>query len=101
VLIRFDDDIDDADLPPVTNPDGIAPRQTSLESGKITGKEAKNEGALFIPLGWSRLQQGELYTTSDPEWQEFVKLSKDRKKLEKLRGEESIQSPLKITRLRV
>jgi hypothetical protein len=36
---------------------------------------------MFIPLGWSRLQQGELYTTSDPEWQEFVKLSKDRKKL--------------------
>ncbi|CAG7956550.1 unnamed protein product [Penicillium nalgiovense] len=87
VLIRFDDDIDDADLPPVTNPEGIAPRQTSLESGKITGKEVENEGALFIPLGWSRLQQGELYTTSDPEWQEFAKLSKDRKKLEKLRDE--------------
>lgn len=101
MLIRFDDDTDDADLPPVANLEETAPRQTSLGSGEITGKEVENEGVLFIPLAWSRLQQGELYTTSDPEWQEFVKLSKDRKKLQKLRGEKSIQSPLKIVRLRV
>ncbi|CAG8901895.1 unnamed protein product [Penicillium egyptiacum] len=90
VLIRFDDDTDDADLPPVTNPEEIAPRQTSLGSGEITGKEVgkevENEGAVFIPLAWSRLQKGELYTTSDPEWREFVKVSKDRKQLEKLRN---------------
>ncbi|CAI7637882.1 unnamed protein product [Penicillium glandicola] len=87
VLIRFDDDTDDSDIPSVPNPGETTPRQTSLGSGEITGKEVENEGALFIPLAWSRLQQGELYTTSDPEWQEFVKLSKDRKKLQKLRDE--------------
>ncbi|EKV04971.1 hypothetical protein PDIG_82050 [Penicillium digitatum PHI26] len=80
-------DIDDTNLPLVANSDETAPRQISLGSGEISGKEVENEGALFIPLAWSRLQQGELYTTSDPEWQEFVKLSKDRKKLQKLRDE--------------
>ncbi|KAJ5783670.1 uncharacterized protein N7518_009347 [Penicillium psychrosexuale] len=87
VLIRFVDDTEDADLPPMANPEKTSPRQTSVGSGEITGKEVENEGALFIPLAWSRLQQGELYTTSDPEWQEFVKFSKDRKKLQKLRDE--------------
>lgn len=90
MLVRFDDDTDDADLPPVANSEETAPRETSLGSGEITGKEVENEGVLFIPLAWSRLQQGELYATSDPEWQEFVKLSKDRKRLQKLRGEKSI-----------
>lgn len=101
MLVRFDDDSDDADPPPVTNSEETAPRQTPLGSREITGKEVKNEGALFIPLAWSRLQQGELYTASDPEWQEFVKLSKDRKKLQKLRGEKWSESPLMIIRLQV
>lgn len=101
MLVRFDDDADDADIPPMANSEEIAPRETSLRTGKTTGKEVENEGVLFIPLAWSRLQQGELYATSDPEWQEFVKLSKDRKKLQKLRGEKSIQFPLMIIGLRV
>ncbi|KOS45509.1 hypothetical protein ACN38_g3558 [Penicillium nordicum] len=87
VLVRFDDDTDDADIPPVANSGEIAPLEASSGSGETTGKEVENEGVLFIPLAWSRLQQGELYATSDPEWQDFVKLSKDRKKLQKLRDE--------------
>lgn len=98
MLVRFDDDTDDADIPPVGNSEEIAPRETSLGGSETTGKEVENEGVLFIPLAWSRLQQGELYATSDPEWQEFVKLSKDRKKLQKLRGEKSIQSPPMVLR---
>ncbi|KAJ5173978.1 uncharacterized protein N7500_001909 [Penicillium coprophilum] len=86
VLVRFDDDTDDEDIPPVAKSLETAPGQTS-RSGNITGKEVENEGALFIPLSWSRLQQGELYAASDPEWQEFVKVSKDRKKLQRLRDE--------------
>lgn len=101
MLVRFDDDTDDADITPVANSEEIVSRETSLGSGETTGKEVENEGVLFIPLAWSRLQQGELYATSDPEWQEFVKLSKDRKKLQKLRGKKSIQFPLIIIRLRV
>ncbi|OQE06994.1 hypothetical protein PENVUL_c015G08341 [Penicillium vulpinum] len=92
VLVRFDDDTDDDDIPPVTNQAEASPRQIS-ESGEITGKEVENDGAMFIPLAWSRLQQGELYTIMDPEWQVFVKLSKDHEKLERLRGKESIHSP--------
>jgi len=88
--VRFDDDTDDEDTPTVINPGEIASRQTPRESAESTGKESVNEDALFIPLSWSRLQKGELYATSDPEWQAFVMLSKDRKKLQALRGEQSI-----------
>lgn len=101
MLVRFDDDTDDADIPPVANSGEIAPLEASSGSGETTGKEVENEGVLFIPLAWSRLQQGELYATSDPEWQGFVKLSKDRKKLQKLRGKKAIQSSLMIIRSRV
>lgn len=94
MLVRFEDDTDDAEISPVTNP-GESNPQNSRQSGKVTRKDVENEDALFIPLGWSRLQKGELYTTSDPEWQEFVKLSKDRKKLQQLRGEILILSPSK------
>jgi hypothetical protein len=52
----------------------------------LTEDELGEEDGLFIPLTWSWLQEGELYTASDPEWQEFVTISKDRKKLQKLRG---------------
>ncbi|KAJ5566982.1 hypothetical protein N7535_006288 [Penicillium sp. DV-2018c] len=91
VLIRFlddNDDVDDNDLStPTTNLDQVAAGQTSGQSGEAPVEELVDGNALFIPLAWSRLQEGELYTTSDPEWQEFVKLSKDQKKLQQLRDE--------------
>jgi hypothetical protein len=90
VLVRFDDDTDDTDSSAVPDPTDAAPRDTSQGSGNKSGKEVEDEDALFIPLAWSRLQTGELYSTSDPEWQAFVKISKDRKKLQKLRGKEFV-----------
>jgi hypothetical protein len=105
VLIRFDDDtddVDDDDLSTATaNLDQVAARQTSGQSGEVPREEIANDDALFIPLAWSRLQKGELYTTSDPEWQEFVKLSNNKKKLQQLRGEILILSPFEIIGLQV
>lgn len=104
VLVRFDDDTDDADSPiaiPPAAPAGVSPRQSPRESGEAAGKEGESEDTLFIPLAWSRLQKGDLYTASDPEWQEFVKLSKNRKKLQQLRGENLISSNLKYLDLQV
>lgn len=91
ILLQFDDTLDDAD------------DIQEAPSGKIgVGKNRKNdtEGHLenpasvtidtdpvFIPLGWPRLRKGELYAASDPEWQEFVKTSRDREKLQYLRDE--------------
>ena len=36
-----------------------------------------DEDALFIPFGWPKQQPRTFYKGSDPEWQEFIKLSKD------------------------
>ncbi|CEO58517.1 hypothetical protein PMG11_03236 [Penicillium brasilianum] len=88
VLVRFDDDD--------THDDQTAP-ETALENAslhraaggidELTKEELKEEDRVFIPLTWSWLEEGDLYTASDPEWQEFVSISKDRKKLQKLRDE--------------
>ncbi|BDD57933.1 hypothetical protein MAP00_003252 [Monascus purpureus] len=45
------------------------------------------EDTFFIPLGWPRLRKGDFYALSDPEWQQFVKISQDSRKLELLRDE--------------
>lgn len=87
VLVRFDDDTRDADVTPEP-----APNTTSLHQGPRGGEELLEDeeetgSPLFIPLTWSWLEEGELYAASDPEWQEFVQISKDRTKLQKLRGE--------------
>lgn len=86
VLVRFDDD-DTQDNQ--TAPEA-ALENTSLHrtagGDELTEEELAEEDRVFIPLTWSWLEEGELYTASDPEWQEFVTISKDRKKLQKLRG---------------
>ena len=48
--------------------------------------EDDDEGQSFIPLSWPYLRPGEFYAPKDPEWLEFVKLSKDKAKLQSLRG---------------
>ncbi|KAL2869918.1 uncharacterized protein BJX67DRAFT_299653 [Aspergillus lucknowensis] len=46
-----------------------------------------NSDAIFIPLGWPQLREGELYAESDPEWKAFVEISKDREKIKTLKDE--------------
>lgn len=86
MLVRFDDD-DTQDAKTAPEP---AIENTSLHRAtggdELTEEELAEEDRVFIPLTWSWLEEGELYTASDPEWQEFVTISKDRKKLQKLRG---------------
>lgn len=89
MLVQFDDDKDE-DADTVSSPDKPAASKGPAESANNAEKESDDEDALFIPLAWSRLEKGELYATSDPEWQEFVKLSKDREKLQALRGKRHI-----------
>ena len=42
--------------------------------------------SLFIPLGPPRHREGDFYSASDPEWQEFVRIAKDDKKMKSLKG---------------
>lgn len=87
VLVRFDDDAYGADLSTEPSPEETASPQSSAGVDELAEDEVEDGAPLFIPLTWSQLREGELYTTSDPEWQQFVQISKDRKKLQKLRNE--------------
>ncbi|KAL4752694.1 hypothetical protein BDW72DRAFT_202181 [Aspergillus terricola var. indicus] len=42
--------------------------------------------AVFIPTGWTQLEEGRLYAATDPEWKEFVKISRSPEKLQLLKG---------------
>lgn len=49
-------------------------------------EEVAASDPFFIPLGWPRLREGKFYSSLDPEWREFVRISRDSKKLESLKG---------------
>ena len=85
VLIRIDGNAHGPDLSLDPGSELTVDRKFH-EDDMLADNEGIDEGSLFIPLTWSRLQEGELYTASDPEWQAFVQISKDRKRLQKLRG---------------
>ncbi|KAM5467190.1 hypothetical protein MferCBS49748_004121 [Microsporum ferrugineum] len=55
------------------------------------GTEEDDDDPLFIPLGLPRLVEGEFYSGLDPEWQTFIKISKDKKSLEALKGQLAIE----------
>ncbi|EAL85160.1 hypothetical protein AFUA_8G03910 [Aspergillus fumigatus Af293] len=48
-------------------------------------EEVAASDPFFIPLGWPRLREGKFYSSLDPEWREFVRISRDSKKLESLK----------------
>jgi hypothetical protein len=87
VLVRFDDDeAPEGHTAPESGLENTSLHRTSGGIDGLTEDELEEAGRVFIPLTWSWLEEGELYTASDPEWQEFVSISKDRKKLQELRG---------------
>ncbi|KAK9547958.1 uncharacterized protein AFUA_8G03910 [Aspergillus fumigatus Af293] len=50
-------------------------------------EEVAASDPFFIPLGWPRLREGKFYSSLDPEWREFVRISRDSKKLESLKDD--------------
>ncbi|KAJ5975201.1 hypothetical protein N7481_008908 [Penicillium waksmanii] len=61
--------------------------ESKRQDKEIAEEEAEEDEPVFIPLTWYlEEQEGEFYTASDPEWQVYSKISKDREKLQKLRG---------------
>jgi hypothetical protein len=46
--------------------------------------EFADEDSFFIPLTWSKKLPRSFYKGSDPEWQEFVKISKDKPRHKKI-----------------
>ncbi|KAJ5246955.1 hypothetical protein N7468_001938 [Penicillium chermesinum] len=72
-LLRFEDDADDTDtLLPGQVSEASSPREATSTRQNSREDEHNEEGPVFIPLTWSWLEEGELYRSSDPEWQEFL-----------------------------
>lgn len=83
VLVRFDGDDDSPKTPSLED----APSRGGVGVNTFNEDEEEDVAPLFIPLTWSSLQEGELYQRSGPEWQRFLEISKDPKKLHELRHE--------------
>lgn len=66
--------------------DGDTVQSSGGDGRKRSSTEDAEAEPIFIPLGWPRSSQGELYAASDPEWLEFVKIARDQEKLRILRG---------------
>lgn len=50
----------------------------------ISDSEFAEEDSFFIPLTWAKKLPRSFYKGSDPEWQEFVKISKDKDRHKKI-----------------
>ncbi|OGM39967.1 hypothetical protein ABOM_011251 [Aspergillus bombycis] len=91
VLLQFDNTLDDSDATQEALPGkaGVGENRKDETEGRLKNPASGtiDSDPVFIPLGWPRLHKGELYAASDPEWQEFVKTSRDREKLQYLRDE--------------
>ncbi|KAI4730786.1 hypothetical protein E4T49_01138 [Aureobasidium sp. EXF-10728] len=57
------------------------------EEVQISDSEFADENSLFIPLTWAKKLPRSFYKGSDPEWQEFVKVSKDKARHKKIQSE--------------
>lgn len=72
-----------------------AEKEAERAAKKAAERDAEDHEPLFIPLSWYRdEQEGVYYTAADPEWQEFARISRDGKKIQKLRGSLSFFFPL-------
>jgi hypothetical protein len=85
VLLQFDDTLHDVDEVEESQ-SGNKRSVKDTDENRQYSEEATDADPIFIPLGWPRLRKGELYVASDPEWKEFAKISRDREKLQALRG---------------
>lgn len=62
--------------------------QTTVDSHSAPETTSRDRiEAVFIPTGWSHLEEGRLYAATDPEWKEFVKISQSPEKLQSLKDE--------------
>jgi hypothetical protein len=56
-----------------------------------------DDDSLFIPLTWAKKLPRSFYKGSDPEWQEFVKVSKDKARHKKIQCNHPLSQPLLLT----
>ncbi|KAF2636368.1 hypothetical protein P280DRAFT_378860, partial [Massarina eburnea CBS 473.64] len=69
------------------NPEEVAREGREITDEEEDEDEDEEEGLIFFPTGFSRPKPRTFYKGSDPEWQEFVKLARDRNRINRIRGE--------------
>ena len=57
-----------------------------LDDVELEPEDGDEDSSLFIPLSFPKVLPQEYYKATDPEWQEFVKFSKDAKRKKSVRG---------------
>ncbi|GLB11495.1 hypothetical protein AtubIFM57258_008365 [Aspergillus tubingensis] len=90
-ILRFDESLYDTDQ----SPENLPGLDASSRTGKFDPDEyvpphsehAATIQTRFLPLSWPRLQEGNFYVATDPEWQAFRKLALDKNKLSGLKDE--------------
>ena len=90
--ILFDDEEDEEPVEEAKEGE----RQTTSEGSE--GSEANEEDTIFIPLGFAYKLPRKFYKGTDPEWQSFIQLSRDKKRCEFLKSEHGNRS-VQIKRL--
>ncbi|KAF2187711.1 hypothetical protein K469DRAFT_748925 [Zopfia rhizophila CBS 207.26] len=50
-------------------------------------EEEQGEPLLFLPTGFARIKPPTYYRGSDPEWQEFVRIAPDKRRIERIKDE--------------
>jgi hypothetical protein len=71
---------------PAGHPSNEGAVNDASEAEEEEDEEEDEDIILFLPTGFSRPKPRTFYKGSDPEWQEFIKLAKDRPRVEKIRG---------------
>ncbi|CAK4033412.1 Hypothetical predicted protein [Lecanosticta acicola] len=56
-------------------------------AGEREDDEFVEEDSLFIPMTWAKKMPRTFYKGSDPEWQEFIKMAKDKQRQKKVQDE--------------
>ncbi|KAL4912196.1 hypothetical protein BDW62DRAFT_30736 [Aspergillus aurantiobrunneus] len=79
-------DVDSRNYSPERRTLGDSTADKSQHSILETQRQSRSR-AIFIPIGWTRLQEGEFYAASDTEWKTFREISKDHKKIRALKDE--------------
>ncbi|PYI06285.1 hypothetical protein BO78DRAFT_387086 [Aspergillus sclerotiicarbonarius CBS 121057] len=89
VVLRFDETLYDTDVSPDRLPGADAPTPAGKFDSNVYAPPGSDVDAQthFIPMGWPRLCEGELYAATDPEWQAFRRIASDRNTLPGLKDE--------------
>ncbi|KAF1932042.1 uncharacterized protein M421DRAFT_55160 [Didymella exigua CBS 183.55] len=80
-------EIEEAEVEERRKPGRWKKQDEGEEGEEDEDEEEYDDAILFLPTGFSRLKPKTFYRGSDPEWQEFKKVTQDKARIERIRRE--------------